>query len=94
MTTIAQETAGALRSEADRRHLERMLRGERWFGIFMFVDLGVAAALGIAWTVSGGWSPTRGVLVLLLLLGARAHLRQQRSARLLRGLLPPEDPRA
>lgn len=73
----------------DRRHLERMLRAERLFPAFLRVNLGVAAALVIYYSWSDSWSGARAVLVLLILLGARAHLRQLRSARLLRKLSNP-----
>ena len=72
--------------ELERTHLDRMLRGERRFPVFLWVNLGVAASLVIFYTWSGAWSGTRAVLVLLILLGARSHLRQLRSARLLRKL--------
>ena len=72
--------------ETEIRHLERVFRRERSFATFMVLDVVVAAALGVHWTWSGSWSGTRFVLILLLLLGARAHLSQLRSARLLRRL--------
>jgi len=70
----------------DRRHLERMLRAERLFPGFLWANLGIAAALVIYFSWSGSWSAARAVLVLLILLGARAQLRQLRSTRLLRKL--------
>ena len=73
-------------SELDRRHLQRMLRAERLFPVFMRANLAIAAALALYYSWSGSWSGVRAVLVLLILLGARAHLRQLRSARLLRKL--------
>lgn len=71
-------------SEAELRHLARMLRGERRFAVLVAVDLGVAAALAGYWSWAGSWTATRAVLVVLILLSARGHLRQLRSARLLR----------
>ena len=76
-------------SGPERLHLERMLRRERSFSIFMFANLAVAAALSAYYTGSGSWSVIRTVLVALILLSARAHLRQLRSARLLRKLSGP-----
>jgi len=70
----------------DRIHLGRMLRAERRFPVFLWANLGVAAALAIYYSGSASWSGARAVLVLLILLAARAHLRQLRSARLLRKL--------
>ena len=61
-----------------------MLRAERLFPVFLWLNIGVAAALGIYYSWSGSWSGVRAVLVLLILLGARSHLRQLRSTRLLR----------
>ena len=74
----------------DRRHLGRMLRAERFLPAFVWVNLGVAVALVAYYSRSGSWSGVRAVLVLLILLSARAHLRQLRSARLLRKLSDPE----
>ena len=70
----------------ERRHLERILRAERLYPGFLGANLGVAATLTIYYSWSGSWSGVRAALVLLILLGARAHLRQLRSARLLRKL--------
>ena len=70
----------------DHRHLERMLQAERRFPVFLWANLGVAAALAIYYSGSASWSGARAVLVLLILLAARSHLRQLRSARLLRKL--------
>ena len=71
-------------SAGEIRHLERMLRGERRLSAFIYVDLLVALALVgyLAW--ADAWSAARVVVILLILLSARAHLRQQKSARLLR----------
>ena len=70
----------------DRHHLERMLRAERRYPGFLWASLGIAAALVIYYSWSGLWSAARAVLVVLILLGARAQLRQLRSTRLLRKL--------
>ena len=70
----------------ERLHLKRMLRAERLYPAFMRANLVIAAALLVSYSWLGSWSATRAVLVVLILLGARAHLRQSRSARLLRKL--------
>lgn len=71
-------------SEGEIRHLERMLRGEQRFFTFMYVDLLVALGLVSYFAWADAWSGARMVVVLLILLSARAHLRQVKSARLLR----------
>jgi hypothetical protein len=63
-----------------------MLRFEHLFPRFIWANLGVAVALAIYYSASGSWTGSRMVLVVLILLSARAHLRQLRSARLLRKL--------
>jgi hypothetical protein len=78
-------------SALDRAHLERMLRRERVFGFLMAANLAAAALLTVIWTVRGSWTPTRAVVIVLVLLAARANLRQGRSARLLRKLAPTID---
>ena len=76
--------------ELDRRHLARMLKTERLSPGFLRANLGIAAALVVYYSWSGSWTGVRAVLVLLILLAARAHLRQLRSARLLRKLVGQE----
>ena len=71
---------------AEQRHVARMLRGETRFSTFMWLNLSVAVGLVGFYTWEGSWSGLRVVLVLLILLGARSHLRHQRNARLLRRL--------
>ena len=84
--TAAPERSGADSDldETEIRHLERVLRRERSFATFMVLDVVAAGALAVYWTGSRSWSGARFALILLLLLGARAHLSQLRSARLLR----------
>ena len=74
----------------DRRHLNRMLGAQRLSSTFVWVNLGIAAALATYYSISSSWSGTRGALVVLILLGARGHLRQLRSARLLGKLVGSE----
>ena len=73
-------------SDGDRRLLARLLHGERLAPGFVALDLAVAAGLAGYWAWAGTWTGARAVVVLLLLLSARAHLRQLRSTRLLRKL--------
>lgn len=78
-------------SKDEARHLARMLRRERSFAWLLWVDLGAGVLLSAYYTWSGSWSGLRLVVVMLILLGARSHLRQLRSVRLLRRLAgPPE----
>ena len=67
-------------------HLRRMLRRERLFPVLVAVDLAAAGAIAIHAIAARSWEPTRIVLAVLILLAARANLRQARSARLLRRL--------
>ena len=73
-------------NDLDLLHLGRMLRRERFFKIACLLHLLAAAGLGVYFSWAGIWSGTRAGLLVLLLMGARAHLRQVRSARLLRKL--------
>lgn len=67
-------------------HLRRMLRRERLFEALVYVNLAAAVVLAAFYTIAATWDPARAVLVVLVLLTARANLRQARSARLLRRL--------
>ncbi|MDP6980721.1 MAG: hypothetical protein QF570_19325 [Myxococcota bacterium] len=71
----------------DRRHLERVLCLERMLPAFLWGNLTIAAGLIVYYSWSQSWSGLRAVVVLLILLSARGHLRQLRSARLLRKLV-------
>ena len=95
-TSVPEALGGHARIQApacldplDRRHLERMLRAERVLPAFLWANLVVAAILVLSYSWSNSWSGIRAVLVLLILMAARAHLRQLRSARLLRKLCGP-----
>lgn len=67
-------------------HLRRMPRRERLFEALVYVNLAAAVLLAVFYTIAANWDPVRAVLVVLVLLAARANLRQARSARLLRRL--------
>jgi hypothetical protein len=85
MGSVEARAGGALDlSDGETRHLERMLRGEQRFFAFVYVDLLVALALVGYFAWVDAWSGARIVVILLVLLSARAHLRQVKSARLLR----------
>ncbi len=71
-------------SDLELVHLRRMLRREQIFRVSMVSHLLVAAGLAAYFSGAGVWNGTRAVILVLILLGARAHLRQLRSARLLR----------
>ena len=73
-------------SDLELVHLGRMLHREQIFRVFLVSGILVAAGLGAYFSWAGSWSGTRVVILLLILLGARAHLRHLRSARLLRKL--------
>ena len=86
-TVASGESAGLLELDGpDRVHLGRMLRREWIFRVSMVSHLVVAVGLGVYFSWAGTWDGTRAVILLLLLLSARAHLRGLRSARLLRKL--------
>jgi hypothetical protein len=61
-----------------------MLRRERVYAVLVYVDLAAAVVLAAFYTFASVWQPTRVALVVMILLAARANLRQARSARLLR----------
>ncbi len=80
-------------SDLELVHLRRMLRRERLFKVFSVAHILVGAGLAGTFSWAGTWNGTRAVLLVLILLGARAHLRQLRSARLLRKTrLPAANP--
>ncbi len=78
-------------TETDVAHLDRMLRGEQRFRVVVIINLLVATALTTYWSLSGHWSGARAVVLVLILLSARAHLRHRRSAQLLRRLTASRD---
>ncbi len=69
-------------TERERSFLERQLRSTRRYAIFTAVDLLVAAALS-AWWLLDGLGGTRFALIVLVLLHARANLKQHKDAKLL-----------
>ncbi len=86
-TVRSRESTGSPELDGpDRVHLGRMLRRERIFRFSTVSHLVVAVALGVHFSWAGIWDGPRAVILVLLLLAARAHLRGFRSARLLRKL--------
>ena len=69
-------------TDAETRFVEATVRRRR---LFLFLSaVGVAAGLGLAgWYRWAGWTATHAVVVVLVLLNARQHLRQHRRAAVL-----------
>ncbi len=63
--------------------LERQVRNSGRYAVFTVVDLCVALALAIWSLVDGALSGTRFVLIILVLLHARANLKQHKDAKLM-----------
>ncbi len=63
--------------------LERQVRNTRRYAVFTAVDLCVAAALVIWSLVDGALGGTRFALIILVLLHARANLKQHKDAKLM-----------
>ena len=74
-------------TDAERSFLERQLRSTGRYAIFTAVDLLVAAAL-TTWWLFDGFGGTRFALIVLVLLHARANLKQHKDAKLMAKLLP------
>ncbi len=82
-------------TERERSFLERQLRSTRRYAVFTAVDLLAAAAL-TAWWLFDGLGGTRFALIVLVLLHARANLKQHKDALLMAKLqhyLPSTDRR-
>ena len=73
-------------SEQERSFLERQLRSTKRYAVFTVVDLCVAVGLGI-WALLDGATGTRLVLIVLVLLHARANLKQHKDAIVMAKLL-------
>ena len=71
----------------ERSFLERQLRSTQRYAVFTAVDLIVAVAL-TAWWIFDGFGGTRFALIMLVLLHARANLKQHKDAKLMAKLLP------
>ncbi len=74
-------------TDRERSFLERQLRSTRRYAIFTVVDLVVAAGL-TTWWLFDGFGGTRFALIVLVLLHARANLKQHKDAKLMAKLLP------
>ena len=73
-------------SERERSFLERQLRATRRYAFFTAVDLCVAVGLSV-WAVLEGATGTRLALIVLVLLHARANLKQHKDAIVMAKLL-------
>ena len=69
-------------TEQERSFLERQLRSTQRYAVFTAVDLVVALALAL-WSVFDGLGGTRFALIVLVLLHARANLKQHKDAKLM-----------
>ncbi len=69
-------------TERERSFLERQLRSTRRYAVLTAVDLLVAAAL-TGWCLFDGLEGTRFALIVLVLLHARANLKQHKDAKLM-----------
>ena len=74
-------------TDSERAFLERQLRSTRRYAVFTVVDLIVAVAL-TSWWLFDGFGGTRFALIVLVLLHARANLKQHKDAKLMAKLLP------
>ena len=77
-------------TDPERSFLARQLRSTRRYAVFTVVDLVVAAAL-TTWWLFDGFGGTRFALIVLVLLHARANLKQHKDAKLMAKLLPSTD---
>ncbi len=66
-------------TDRERSFLERQLRSTRRYAVFTAVDLLVAVAI-TAWWFFDGFGATRFALIVLVLLHARANLKQHKDA--------------
>ena len=78
----AVDRAEADLTERERAFLARQLRSTQRYAVFTAVDLVVALAL-TAWWFFDGFGGTRFALIVLVLLHARANLKQHKDAVLL-----------
>ncbi len=74
-------------TEQERSFLERQLRSTQRYAVFTAVDLLVALAL-TTWWLFDGFGGTRFALIVLVLLHARANLKQHKDAKLMAKLFP------
>ncbi len=74
-------------TERERSFLERQLRSTQRYAVFTAVGLLVAVALTV-WWILDGFGGTRFALIMLVLLHARANLKQHKDAKLMAKLLP------
>jgi len=81
-TTDALDPTALRLTEQERSFLERQLRSTQRYAVFTVVDLLVAVGLTV-WWVLDGFGGTRFALIMLVLLHARANLKQHKDAKLM-----------
>jgi hypothetical protein len=81
------DAVGPQLTDSERSFLERQLRNTQRYLVFTAVDLAVSVGLAI-WWVLDGFGGTRFALIVLVLLHARANLKQHKGAKLMAKLLP------
>ena len=74
-------------TESERSFLARQLRSTQRYAVFTVVDLVAAAGLTVWWVIDG-FGGTRFALIMLVLLHARANLKQHKDAKLMAKLMP------
>ncbi len=75
--------AAELLTPQEYSFLDRQIRSAGRYAVFTGVDLCVALALGIWSLVDGALGGTRFALIILVLLHARANLKQHKDAKLM-----------
>ncbi len=83
MNADARSDAAELLTPQECSFLDRQVRSAGRYAIFTGVDLGVAVALAIWSLVDGALGATRFALIVLVLLHARANLKQLKDAKLM-----------
>ncbi len=81
--THARADAAELLTPQEYSFLDRQVRNSGRYAVFTGVDLCVALALSIWFLVDGALSGTRFALIILVLLHARANLKQHKDAKLM-----------
>jgi hypothetical protein len=78
-----QPDSGELLTPQEFSFLDRQVRNTARYALFTAVDLCVALVLAIWFLVDGALGGTRFALIILVLLHARANLKQHKDAKLL-----------
>ena len=80
--TYPLDSIEAQLTERERSFLDRQLRSTQRYAVLTAVDLVVAVGL-TAWSLFDGLGGTRFALIVLVLLHARANLKQHKDAKLM-----------